>query len=105
LPHDRLVLVEDLVGDPVTVPGPELGRALHVGEQQRDRAAAPLVHGSPGWYCLVRRVPRYQGPWSSRWSRLMAALISDRWVKAWGKLPSCSPVRPISSAYRPRWLA
>ena len=46
-PHDRLVLVEDLVGDPVTMPGPELGRPLHVGEQQRDRAAVPLVHGPP----------------------------------------------------------
>ena len=38
-------------------------------------------------------------------SRLKAALISERWVKAWGKLPSCSPVGPISSANRPRWLA
>ena len=39
-PDDRLVVVEDLVGDPVTVPGPELGRRLHVGEQDRDRVAA-----------------------------------------------------------------
>ncbi|MET9958476.1 hypothetical protein ABZ128_05205 [Streptomyces sp. NPDC006326] len=31
-------------------------------------------------------------------SRLKAALISERWVNAWGKLPSCSPLRPISSA-------
>jgi hypothetical protein len=27
-----------------------------------------------------------------------------RWVKACGKLPSASPVRPISSEFRPRWL-
>jgi hypothetical protein len=38
-------------------------------------------------------------------SRLNAALISARWVKACGKLPCCSPVRLICSAYRPRWLA
>jgi hypothetical protein len=31
-------------------------------------------------------------------SRLTATLISARWVKACGKLPSCSPVGPISSA-------
>ena len=31
-------------------------------------------------------------------SRLKAALISARWVNACGKLPSCSPVGPISSA-------
>jgi hypothetical protein len=36
---------------------------------------------------------------------LTAALISDRWVNACGKLPSCSPVSPISSANRPTWLA
>jgi hypothetical protein len=34
--------VKDLVGHPVTVPGPELGRPLHVGEQDRDRVAAAL---------------------------------------------------------------
>jgi hypothetical protein len=34
-------------------------------------------------------------------SRLYAALISARWVKAWGKLPSCSPVGPICSEYSP----
>src|SRR5687768_15038638 len=31
--------------------------------------------------------------------RLIAALMSERCVNAWGKLPSCSPVSPISSAY------
>jgi hypothetical protein len=45
------------------------------------------------------------GAHPSWWSRLYAALISARWVKAWGKLPSCSPVGPISSEYRPTWLA
>ncbi len=35
-------------------------------------------------------------------SRLNAALMRPRWVKAWGKLPICSPVWPISSAYSPR---
>ncbi len=44
-------------------------------------------------------------PQPSSRSRFSAALISDRWVKAWGKLPSCSPARPTCSAYRPRWLA
>ena len=34
-----------------------------------------------------------------------AALISARCVNACGKLPSCSPVGPISSEYNPRWLA
>src|SRR5215211_602965 len=38
-------------------------------------------------------------------SRLYAALISARWVNACGKLPSSSPVGPISSEYRPRWFA
>ena len=34
-----------------------------------------------------------------------AALMSPRWLKAWGKLPSSAPVvGSISSASRPRWL-
>jgi hypothetical protein len=33
-----------------------------------------------------------------------AALISARWVSAWGKFPCCFPVRLICSAYRPRRL-
>jgi hypothetical protein len=31
--------------------------------------------------------------------------MSARWVKAWGKFPSASPVGPVSSEYRPRWFA
>jgi hypothetical protein len=34
-------------------------------------------------------------------SRLNAALISARWVSAWGKFPCCCPARLICSAYRP----
>src|SRR5215472_2233217 len=41
---------------------------------------------------------------SSSRLRLIAALISDRCVKACGKLPSCPPVESISSENRPRWL-
>jgi hypothetical protein len=35
-------------------------------------------------------------------SRLKAALMSARWVKACGKFPRNSPCTPVSSAYRPR---
>src|SRR6266508_2909874 len=38
-------------------------------------------------------------------SRLKAALIKARWVNACGKLPRASPLLPVCSAYRPRWLA
>ncbi|SCE03321.1 hypothetical protein GA0115252_12802 [Streptomyces sp. DfronAA-171] len=31
--------------------------------------------------------------------------MSARCVNACGKLPSCSPVGPICSAYRPTWFA
>jgi fucose 4-O-acetylase-like acetyltransferase len=41
---------------------------------------------------------------SSSASSASAASISARWVKACGKLPSCSPVGPISSENRPTWL-
>ena len=37
-------------------------------------------------------------------SRLKAALIRARWVKACGKLPRASPLGPVCSAYSPRWL-
>ncbi len=30
--------------------------------------------------------------------------MSDRWVKACGKLPSCSPLGPISSANSYTWV-
>src|SRR5579885_651295 len=37
--------------------------------------------------------------------KLNAAVISERWVSACGKLPSASPEGPICSANRPRWVA
>lgn len=39
------------------------------------------------------------GPWRAvrARSKLKAALINARWVKAWGKLPSASPLGPVSS--------
>ena len=49
----------------------------------------------------LHRRPSYP----SALSRLYAALISARCVKACGKLPSSSPVGPISSEYSPRWFA
>lgn len=42
---------------------------------------------------------------SSASSRVVAAMMSDRCVNACGKLPSCSPLGPISSAKSPTWLA
>ncbi len=45
--------------------------------------------------------PFYYVCFSSRFSA-KAALISPRCVKACGKLPSCSPRSPISSANRPK---
>ena len=65
---DPLVVVQHLVGDPVTVPRPELGRPLHVGEQDRDRLAAPRARhhrgrGGPAWTrCGSRMVPRWSMP-------------------------------------------
>ena len=41
--------------------------------------------------CFARQLSRAR-------SRLNAALMSPRWVKAWGKLPRASPLGPISSA-------
>lgn len=37
-------------------------------------------------------------------SRLKAALINARWLKAWGVLPSCSPLLAISSENMPKWF-
>jgi hypothetical protein len=37
-------------------------------------------------------------------SKLKAALIRARWLKAWGVLPSCSPLWAISSENIMRWL-
>ena len=48
------------------------------------------------WCRAVIRLARPANPdpsdSSRRRSSSSAALISERWVKAWGKLPSCSPV-------------
>ena len=49
-------------------------------------------HWSPPVSHRAEAYPTAPGPWSSWRSRLIAALISDRWLKACGKLPSCSPV-------------
>lgn len=37
-------------------------------------------------------------------SRLNAALMSARWLKACGEFPSCSPLRAISSENMDRWF-
>src|SRR5919106_1294399 len=66
----------------------------HLGSPCR-AADGPAVPSSQGSY---RCPPRAR-------SRLNGALIRARWVKAWGKLPSASPRLPVSSAYRPTWLA
>ena len=62
-----------------------LRNVLAVARRRRRRAA--------------RRVPApaLAGAHPSARSRLYAALISARWVNACGKLPSASPVGPISS--------
>jgi hypothetical protein len=65
-----------------------------------ERRRGHRAHGAGCW-----PVPMTAAPQPRARSRLNAALISERWVNACGKLPSCSPVGPISSAYRPRWLA
>lgn len=62
----------------------------------RDDGVAASGAGDPG----VQRGAR-----SSASSSVVAAMMSERWVKAWGKLPSCSPLGPISSANRPTWFA
>lgn len=46
-----------------------------------------------------------RGARSSASSSVVAAMMRERWVNAWGKLPSCSPLGPISSANRPTWFA
>ena len=60
-----------------------------------------VVGGRDGLAALVAfdhaHAHRTARPQPSARSRLNAALISARWVKACGKLPSCSPVGPICS--------
>lgn len=96
--------------------------AVRLRNWSRTHSEVPGVPGLPD--LPAKRVRRYRRPRPSTRSnlpgtaiqaatlrqpnarsRLKAALISERWVNAWGKLPSCSPVGPISSANRPRWLA
>lgn len=55
------------------------------------------------WMRACRKVHGFD--FTSARSRLKAALIKPRWVKAWGKLPSAWPQWPICSAYSPTWLA
>ena len=64
--------------------------------------SVPFVESDPVSTLAEYRLRRRQPSWRSR---LKAALMRARWVKACGKLPSASPDGPISSAYRPRWLA
>ncbi len=51
----------------------------------------------------VSRHPYSPFPFITR-SRLKAALMSARWLKACGELPSCSPLRAISSENMDRWF-
>jgi hypothetical protein len=114
-----LVLLATMLGlEPVgehLLSGAGTARALATARQRGQPDQSNLIQGQAGLAAITSAHPAplasrcrtgsKPGPWSSWWLRLMAALISDRWVKAWGKLPSCSPVWPISSAYSPRWLA
>lgn len=36
--------------------------------------------------------------------KFIAALTHERWLKAWGILPICSPSIPTSSENMPRWF-
>ncbi len=72
--------------------------ARRPGDERRF-AFEPLLHA------LNRPSGLSVSHYPSAASRCTAALMSERWVKAWGKLPRASPELPISSAYRPRWLA
>ena len=82
------------------------GRLVPVDETQTvipeegdlHRSARPRAGGGGVWSPRGRDRFRVS-------SRVMAASMSARWVKACGKLPSCRPVGPISSENRPRWLA
>ena len=69
-------------------PGPSSRHLAAVG--RRGSARRPAPHRSPAAHRRRRmHVPdgSEPAPWSSWASRLMAALMSDRWVKACGKLP------------------
>jgi hypothetical protein len=116
--HDRPVQDHKNLPRMPTATGPELPSRP---PRSRGRSTLQTHRRRPAWAASTGRSPRVDqrsadaGAWPttgsvpaprSSWSlRVMAALINDRWVNAWGKLPSCSPVSPISSAYSPRWLA
>jgi hypothetical protein len=57
--------------------------------------SVPFVESDPVSTLAEYRLRRRQPSWRSR---LKAALMRARWVKACGKLPSASPLGPISSA-------
>jgi carboxylesterase type B len=79
----EIPFVFDTLNNDLPLLGPLLGP--NPPQQLADTMHAAWVsfatNGDPGW-------PKYD--------------LSRR--KAWGKLPSCSPVGPISSEYSPRWL-
>jgi LuxR family transcriptional regulator, maltose regulon positive regulatory protein len=78
---------------------------VHAPPHVRHKRARWLALTLPAALCygtaLRRRAPARSAsapaPDLSAWSSVTAALISDRWLNAWGKLPSCSPVGLISS--------
>jgi hypothetical protein len=57
--------------------------------------SVPFVESDPVSTLAEYRLRCRQPSWRSR---LKAALMRARWVKACGKLPSASPLGPISSA-------
>src|ERR671918_1482500 len=97
-------------GDERLLPGQRIAD-LAVWHRHLRQRFIHAIFGHLGSPCRVAdgpAVPSSQGsyrcPPTAR-SRLNAALIRARWVKAWGKLPSASLRLPVSSAYRPTWLA
>ena len=63
------------------------------------------VRTPDGWRAGAVGDAQLPAPYSSFWLIAHAALISPMWLKAWGKLPSSSPVSAsTSSARRPTSL-
>ena len=90
---EQLVLVGPLV---------VLGRQV-CGDHAPSSSLSAACSVSPQWLHSITCMVLSSYP--SALSRLNAALMSARWVNAWGKFPSSSPVGPISSEYSPRWFA
>lgn len=90
------------IARPASAGRPGAGRGLL--SRRRPRRWTARLHrcadGLPGNVVVEPTVRARRGN-----ARLVQALMSDRWLKACGKTPSCSPALPISSEYRPRWLA